>query len=230
MALKSDIETKVNAVLQEMWDTRDGTAVPHDKSVSLGNEAVEIDATVLYADLADSTSLVDTHPKWFAAEIYKMYLASASHIIKNYGGEITAYDGDRVMAVFLGKSKNTSAVKAALKINAAVKDQINPSIKERYGDKHVYTVKQTVGIDASKLFVAKTGVRGANDLVWVGRAANYAAKLCSLSTFNTYITHTIYNRMADEVKFANGVDMWSERIWKPMNDFVIYGSNFKWGL
>jgi len=30
---------------------------------------------------------------------------------------VTAYDGDRVMAVYLGNSKNTSAVTTALKIH-----------------------------------------------------------------------------------------------------------------
>ena len=230
MALKSDIEIKIRDVLQEIWKTRDGNVVPHDKSVGFGNEAVEIDATVLYADLTDSTSLVDTQPKWFAAEIYKMYLASASIIIKNEGGEITAYDGDRVMAVFLGSSKNSSAVKAALKINAAVKEHINPSIKERYRDERIYTVRQTVGIDSSKLFVTKTGVRGTNDLVWVGRAANYAAKLCSLSTYSTYITSTVYNKLSDETKYSKGKNMWDERRWTKMNDLSIYGSNYKWNL
>ncbi len=229
MALKDDIETKINNVLSEQWDTRDGTAVPHDKSVSLSNEAVEIDATVLYADLTDSTTLVDSYPQWFAAEIYKMYLACASRIIGNEGGTVTAYDGDRVMAVFLGDYKNSSAVKAALKINAVVRDHINPGIKNRY-NQHIYTVRQTVGIDSSKLFVAKTGVRGANDLVWVGRAANYAAKLSALSTFNTYITHAVYNKLSNETKYSKGVDMWNKRVWKPMNDFTIYGSNFKWSL
>lgn len=229
MGIKADIETKVNDVLYSQWDTRDGNVVPHDKSVSLGNEAIEIEGTVLYADLSNSTVLVDSKASWFAAEIYKMYLACASHIIRAEGGEITAYDGDRVMAVFIGKSKNTSAVKAALKINAAVRETINPGIIERYGE-GTYTVKQVVGIDTSKLFVAKTGVRGANDLVWVGRAANYAAKLSALGSFNTYITHSVYSKLANEAKLSQGVDMWTKRFWTPMNDFVIYGSNYKWSL
>lgn len=33
--------------------------VPTDTSVTLGNDAVLIDAAVLYADLADSTEMVD---------------------------------------------------------------------------------------------------------------------------------------------------------------------------
>jgi class 3 adenylate cyclase len=70
--------------------------------VKLGNDAVKLSATVLYADLADSTKLVDGHTKQFSAEIYKTFLHCAAKIIRSEDGVITAYDGDRVMAVFIG--------------------------------------------------------------------------------------------------------------------------------
>ena len=54
-----------------------------------------------------------------------------------------------------------------LKINYAVEDIINPGIRSAYRDPK-YSVKQQVGIDACELFVARTGIRWANDLVWVG--------------------------------------------------------------
>lgn len=106
---------------------------------------------------------------WFAAEVYKSFLHCASIIIRDQGGEITAFDGDRVMAVFIGDNKRTSAAKSALKINYAVTPIINPEIKDKYSD-IAYTMRHAVGIDISKVFIARTGVRGANDLVWVGRA------------------------------------------------------------
>src|SRR4051812_36873707 len=62
----------------------------------LSNDAVEIDGTVLYADLAESTPLVKGYKDWFAAEVYKNYLYCAARIIRLRGGVITAYDGDRV--------------------------------------------------------------------------------------------------------------------------------------
>jgi hypothetical protein len=60
-----------------------------------------------------------------------------------------------------------------------------------------------------------TGIRGANDLVWVGRAANYAAKLSSISEqpFSTFISEEIYDHMHDSVKFTNGTNMWEKRTW-----------------
>jgi class 3 adenylate cyclase len=192
MALNDDLQKEVAAIFKAAWDRRDGTVVPADDSLRLGNDAVELDATVLYADLADSTKLVDGHIPGFAAEVYKTFLHCAAKIIRQEGGTITAYDGDRIMAVYLGTAKNTSAARTALKINHAATNIINPAIRSQYTSE-TYLLKHVVGIDSSK-FVARTGVRGANDLVWVGRAANYAAKLAALpDAYTTYITAEVHD-------------------------------------
>jgi class 3 adenylate cyclase len=141
---------------------------------------------------------------------------------------ITAFDGDRIMAVFIGDSKNTSAGRCALKINHAVVEIINPALKEVYPRK-TYTVKHSVGVDTSDLFVARTGIRGSNDLVWVGRAANYAAKLCGLrvSTYASYVTKDVYDKLADSVKTTDGKSMWEKFTWADRN-ITVYRSNWKW--
>lgn len=120
MALKEDLQADVKKIFADSWTTRNGTTVPDPSTVQLGNDAVNLDATILYADLDGSTNLVDTETATFAARIYKAYLKVAAKIIRAEGGVITAYDGDRIMAVYIGSSKNTSAVRAALKINYAV--------------------------------------------------------------------------------------------------------------
>ena len=80
------------------------------RHLRFGNDGVNLAATVLYADLSGSTRLVDTKKATFAAEVYKTYLACAARIVKNEGGAVTAYDGDRVMAVFINKdNKNTTS-------------------------------------------------------------------------------------------------------------------------
>lgn len=179
MALSDDLTKEVKDIFATVWKEREGQKIPEAEDVQLGNDAVKLHATVIYADLAESTALVDNYKPHFAAEIYKAYLHCATKIIRAAGGVITAFDGDRVMGVFIGDSKNSSAARCALKINHAVVKIINPAIQAQYPNSS-YTVSQSVGIDRSDLLVARTGIRGSNDLVWVGRAANYAAKLCSL--------------------------------------------------
>jgi class 3 adenylate cyclase len=228
MAFVDELRRRVKEIFVEQWETRNGTVVPEAEDVGLGNEAVKLEGTVLYADLADSTMLVEKETASFAAEIYKNYLHCASKIIENEGGVITAFDGDRVMAVFIGDYKNTAAARCALKINYAIQEIINPAIIAQYPTQ-AYRVRQVVGVDSSSLFVARTGVRGANDLVWVGRSANYAAKLSSLNEpgFSSYITARVYDKMNDEAKFSstNGRSMWESRTWKGI---TVYRSEWTW--
>ncbi len=97
------------------------------------------------------------------------------------------------MAVYIGEAKNTQAVRSALKINYAVHKIINPLLKNQYPNES-YRLKQVVGVDASDIFVTRIGVRNDNDLVWVGHAANYAAKLCGLNgKYATYITGDVFD-------------------------------------
>lgn len=227
MSIGEDLRTEIAATFRASWSERDGTVVPGDSSLTLGNDCAKVDATVLYADLDESTSLVDNHTAHFAAEIYKAFLHCAAKVIRSEGGEITAYDGDRVMAVFLGGSKNTSAARTALKLNYARAQIINPAIENQYGAGK-YTLKHVVGVDTSQLHVAKTGVRGANDLVWVGRAANHAAKLCALpAEYASRITSEVYDSMHADVKFSGGKPIWEKVTWNTTGR-TIYRSSWSW--
>lgn len=227
MGLADYLKAEVAKILRSKWEIRDGEVVPDTPDTKLGNEGVKLTATVLYADIDGSTSMVDSKTATFAAEVYKTYLLCASRIIRSEKGAITAYDGDRVMAVFIGIAKNTSAVRCGMKINRSVLEIINPAIKAQYETD--FQLKQVVGIDTSELLIARTGIRGANDLVWVGKAANYAAKLSSISEqpYSTFITSDIYDNMNVEVKFTDGKNMWEKRTWQGR---TIYRSSWYWNI
>jgi len=233
MSFTDDLNAEVVKILKEQWAIREGQKVPDTPDLKLANDGVKLNGTVLYADLAESTQLVTKHDASFVAEIYKTYLNCACRIIRNQGGEITAFDGDRVMAVFLGDLKNTNAVRSALAINHAVTHIINPRVREQYPKlASDFQIRQAVGIDTSELLVARTGIRGSNDLVWVGRSANLAAKLCSLRDGNyaSWITSDVYNMCRDDVKTASGASMWEQRSWTAQGGMAVYRSAYTWPL
>lgn len=229
MALADDLKKWVGETFTSAWEVQETTGVPNPEDLRLNsNHAKDLSsATVLYADLDGSTDMVNTYKWEFSAEIYKTFLKCASDIIKSEGGVITAYDGDRVMAVFTGGSKNTSAARCALKINGAVIDIIRPALAKAYTTSFV--LKHVVGIDTSQLRTARIGVRGDNDLVWVGRAANYAAKLTSLADKPTRITESVYEMLADDLKYTNGQSMWVREYWEDMKIWM-YTSTWKWAV
>ena len=230
---EEDLEIAVRTIFKNAWDSREGRIVPEPEDLGLANDAVMFDrATVLYADLSGSTKLVDSEDWMFSAEIYKAYLHCAATIIRNEGGTITSYDGDRVMGIFIGDCQTTKATRAGLKINYAVQKIVNPALSRQYSSS-CYVVKQVVGIDCSEIHAARTGVRGENDIVWVGRAANYAAKLTDINRRErTWITGEAFNRLHTSAKFGGSENkmMWKEYKWTTMNDRSIYGSEWIWKI
>lgn len=227
MGLADGLKSEMGKIAYGRWSTREGRVVPSDTSIAMNNDAVEIEATVLYADLADSTILVDRYKPEFAAKVYKMFLYCAAKIIAANGGTITAYDGDRIMAVYLNERMNSRAALSALELNWAVAEIIQPTLANQY-PLLGYKLRHVVGIDTSELFVAKTGVRGANDLVWVGRAANHAAKLSSMpESHQTYISEAVYQRLSSDMKTHQGRSMWESTTWEQFDGRRIFRSMWR---
>lgn len=229
MAIQNELEDYVKKTLREQWTTRDGRVVPDTDDLALANVADTLEATVLYADLAGSTQMVDRHSWQFSAEIYKSFLYTASRLITHHGGTITAFDGDRVMGVFLGNSKNTNAAKTSLRINWAAQKVIQPAINAQYPSTS-YSLQHRVGVDTSVINVVRAGVRGSNDLVWVSNAANNAAKMAALSpAYPSYISAAVYGRLSDEAKYGlkDGEDRWTDLGTKDLG-YRIYGSTWWW--
>ena len=132
--------------------------------------------------------------------------------------------------MYLGDSKNSDAARTALKVNYSVREIINPAIKDQY-PRSSYTVRHVVGIDTSNLFVARIGVRGDNDLVWVGRAANYAAKLSDGAGAPSQITADVYNRLKESSKYGkDGQNMWVQTTAPELGYKTIYTSTWQWSI
>lgn len=232
MAVIDDLNSKVSEIFRTNWDTQQGRVVPEPEALRLLNHAIEFDrATILYADLKGSTNMVDNKAWQVSGEIYKAFLHCAASLIRAEGGAITSYDGDRVMGIWVDGSQSTRAAKCALKINYAVKHSINPAFKQQY-EASYFDIKHVVGIDTSPIRAARTGVRGGNDIVWIGRAANYAAKLTDLGGLaeSTFITNDVFTRLQDEAKNGGNPKqlMWKPYKWTQNGDMSILGSTWEW--
>ena len=135
MGLFADLQTEVKGIFAKQWEVSEARVVPEPTSLKLSNDARHFDrATILYADLSGSTSMVNNYSWQVAGEIYKTYLLCAAKIIRSQEGEITGYDGDRIMAIFVGDTQTSNATKYGLKINWAVINIINPGLKAQYAN------------------------------------------------------------------------------------------------
>lgn len=150
-----------------------------------------------------------------AAKIIRAYLSSMTRLVKASDGVVRSFDGDRVMGIFIGDSKNSNAAECALKMNYLVTKVLRPRAEAKFPSlaSKGFKLKHCVGVSRSDVLVVRGGVRGSNDLVFVGAAPNIAAKLSEVRTsnWNSYITKAVYNRLKDSAKFSNksGENMWT---------------------
>ena len=210
MGMFEDLSNDVFRFMSGEWTAQDAYVVPEASALRLGNHAKTLTAVVLYADISDSTLLVDKYKPQLVAAMFKAFLHCAARIVKSEGGEIVSYDGDRIMAVYIGDNMTHQAVRSALRLNHSIANIVNKNIK--YQLNSGYELKHVVGIDAGKLFVSRIGVRGDNDLVWIGSPANYAAKMSSFNGYKTYITERALMRLSVDYRERFS---WQRLVWTP---------------
>ena len=96
----------------------------------------------------------------------------------------------------------------------------------------IYALGYCIGINTSEVLVIRAGIANNNDLVWAGSAPNVATKLSGIGSapYNSWITESVYKRIADEAKFSlNGHEMWEKRINLPsIPGGVGYRSSWMW--
>jgi adenylate cyclase len=220
MAFAEDLKKAVEDLLLVGWNVRRGNKAPTVDSVALRDGAVRINATFAYADLAKSSDLAQDVTDEIAARVIRAYVSAATRVFRKHGGEIRSFDGDRVMAVFMGESHITRAVDAGLGINWAVHKVIRPQLDEHWpANLDPWVMNHAVGIDTGEALMVRGGVRDSNDqenndLIAVGPAPNVAAKLSGLRHRpSIYITQAVWEDMASTVSFAQSGDREGEYMW-----------------
>ena len=234
MGKSDEIETTIGSIFSTVWGTRDGQVVPTTDDVALSNGAVKLDAVLLYADLAHSTEMVRALPRSVAAKLIRAYLSAMTTLIRSTGGEVRSFDGDRVMGVYIGDGKNSQAAKCALQMNYIVERVLRPKAEAKFPSLKTKGIllQHCAGVAASEVWVVRTGIRGHNDLVFVGSAPNIAAKLSDIrnSPHHSYITWDVYNNLNEASKYGpERKDMW-ESVYRTIGEvkWHLYKSLWTW--
>lgn len=229
MSFEDDLRKEVRSYFRSKWEVSDGKVIPEPEDIALGNRAKKLSVAILYADMAESTNLVDNYEPLYTAEIYKSFLYVCCKIIRRNGGELISFDGDRIMGAFIGDGKNSTAAKAALNVKWGITTVVQSEHDDYYKGKGI-KVNYCVGVDSCEHHVVRTGIRGSNDLLWVGKAANYAAKLSShnWSPYHSIISSRVYGMLNDASKFdGQGKNMWQQEYSDAIQENV-YKSSYHW--
>jgi class 3 adenylate cyclase len=223
LAFKDECEAAVRDIVKAPFNTRHGREVPTTESVTLSNGGVYLNAAYLYADMVDSTGMAEQFTPHNAAKIIRAYLHATCRVLRDRGGAIRSFDGDRVMAIFVGDDAANDAVDAALRIKWVVDEIVHDKLmvyNEAYSDHWIQTgwkVKHRTGVDVGTAFVVRAGVRDKhNDLVSIGTPPNIAAKLSDYKGAGpTTITERVWDKLSYENCFTeDGAPKWSDTSWQ----------------
>lgn len=229
MSIRSEIEAEIDLASVLEWSTSTTEVVPDAEDIPLSDGGRYLDATMLYADLAASTQLAMSLPPEVCARIAKSFLVAACRVIRFHGGRIRSFDGDRVMGVFVGDSMCTKAARVGLELHYYVDHYIRPRFMGLYPEIAAsgLEISHGVGVDVGRVFVVRSGIRRNNDLVWVGRAPNIAAKLAAIRVpdYRTFITGDVLEKLNASVHKAPanhhrfpGRIMWDWHEWEDAPD------------
>lgn len=225
--MSHDLIDKLEDCFDTPYDVRLGRKTPHADRLSMKDGGVIYDGTVLYADIVGSTALGGRFGYDGAAKIIQSFVLGASRLVTDWDGDVTAYDGDRVMAVFGGDDQEQNAVACALSLAYLVRRALNPMINKTFGKPPMARhLRCCCGIDTGEMLAVKIGLRGNTDLLWSGRPANYAAKLCAhrKPVRCTVITGRVFQRLTDELKRSADASYW-QRFTCDGIDMAVFGSD-----
>jgi len=203
VSIHEDLLTTIVTEIGTQYDTRVGRDVPTTTKVGL-KEAVKVDATYLYADLADSSTLAQSVPPEDAARVIRAYVNVVVRLIRYNEGHIRSFDGDRVMGIYMGPDKETRAGRTALAAEAYVRmmrewipDEV-PSVNEAD-----WSMRHGIGIDTGEALIVRGGIRNNSDLISIGQAPNVAAKLSDLRDGKSiHATYEAYAPMSWGVSYT----------------------------
>ncbi|MEA2676618.1 MAG: hypothetical protein QOJ81_759 [Chloroflexota bacterium] len=202
MATKAELQAMVAEQLAGTYATSTPRTVPLPEAVPLGKKASLLTATALFMDLRQSSDITNSFRRQTAAKMLKAYFDGAVRIVNGRGGAVRSFNGDGMLALFIGDTRTTDAVRAAMEVEWFVTQILWPRF-DRYFNADSASrgapLKFSVGygIDDGDIYAVKVGIRGTNDVAWVGRCTNTAAKLSGILDFphNIGITAQGYSRL-----------------------------------
>ena len=207
MGRKEDILNHINDnFLQGDYEITPSDVIPSTNDLGFGRKGKAVNAAVLYADMRHSSAIVDRQSGQAAAKIYQSYQFAMADIARANGADIRSYDGDRIMALFprVDGSDNKGCMNA-VKAGKEMAWFFHNILKRRLRG-FAIPLDCGIGIAFGPILAVRIGLGSSSDnsdVVWVGRAANIAAKLSDRGRHPNYVyvDHEIRNRVASGVKW-----------------------------
>ena len=123
---KSDLQKMVDDYLGGTYETYRPRDVPEPTDIPLGKKAASMDTTALFIDIRQSSDITNTFRRQTAAKMLKSYFHGAVKVISANGGKVRSFNGDGMLALFVGNRRSNNAAMAAFQVEWFVTELLRP--------------------------------------------------------------------------------------------------------
>ncbi|MFZ2956219.1 MAG: adenylate/guanylate cyclase domain-containing protein [Candidatus Ozemobacteraceae bacterium] len=176
-----------------------------DGAVEGARRGVTREATVLFADIRNFTTISESNTP---EEIFRMlndFLGGMDAPIREFGGRIDKFIGDAVMAVFLAEQEDQAlnAVRAAVAMKHILR-QFN----ERRANEGLFIIDIGIGLNTGMVMLGDVGSDRRKDMTVIGDTVNLASRLESASKLGRHMKIVLSEATYNKVRsFVNVEEM-----------------------
>lgn len=157
----------------------------------------EIASTHVYADVSNFADLASRDPE-HAPQLFRkiirathVYQRTVTDLVEDvFGGVRVHFQGARLHALFYRPADEATRAKKAVLFQLALADFVKTVFNPEFSEVSDFAIRS--GADIGTVIGTKNGLGGDREMLFVGDAANYAAKIIS-GTGTHYLTGRIYD-------------------------------------
>lgn len=239
MTLLDNLKQKVSSYLAGEYTKVRKTSVPSPEDIPLGNSAAELEATTLFIDVRQSSDITNAFRQQTAAKMMKAYFDGSVRIISSNHGVVRSFNGDGMLAVFMGGGRSNNAVKAAMQTKWFVEEVLRSQFNKYFSNNQAAVGKALdfsigAGLDEGTIFAVRVGVKGTNDVAWVGRCTNTSAKLANSTSSprSIAITREVYSRLRQDRTHSGHAHMWTDEAMREIGGVTraVRSTSYRWPI
>ena len=183
--LENEIFIEIGEKLRTDFDIKKMKKIPNDFKLEK-DEWVQVDEVVcVYFDLSSSTKILKDYGDKISVKIFDSYIQSATRIFKNFECSYLDIQGDGGFALFSGdryiQRAMVSAITLKTLLSRSYAGNLNDLVKKM---KSKINLCSKIGAHIGKILAKKSGIRGENEILWLGGLVSVASKICGLKREN----------------------------------------------
>lgn len=217
MATNQETLDIIDDYLNASYVKEETRVVPKKPDLTFGNTTKKISFTVvLYVDMRKSRKILSDASTFWSVKIHRAFLLALTHCVERRDGHMRSFNGDGILAFFVGENASSCAVRAAMDMKGFVL-----KINEHLENESVNKIDFGIGIAQGEIMVAKSGRAGDDqtkqDLIWVGLPVYMAVELSDYarSPNNIWISNNVRISIGKEdyldvIYNSEGESKWSK--------------------